>query len=219
MRMLQKFGLALLVLCLAIAVCEVLSIAQVSPRPVAATYLLIVPGQTVGPLSLGDTRDKAISLFPPKPNVDQEFPQKPDCGTEFNWVDIKDYPKFRGNVFMRLRENIVFQIDSATTRYRTKEGITIGSPPEDVRRHYPHLLSYILSNMFSEAQGGRPLVYWVDREQGIAFAFAYSRRTRRRSLGQIIVFKPNSEICPTDDSIDSLAKRELKPYSLEPDEK
>src|SRR5258708_1052086 len=105
MRMLQKFGLALLVLCLAIAVCEVLSIAQVSPRPVDSTYLLIVPGQTAGPQSLGDTRDKAISLFPPKPNVDQEFPQKPHSRTEFNWVDIKDYPKFRGNVFMRFREN------------------------------------------------------------------------------------------------------------------
>jgi hypothetical protein len=74
-------------------------------------------------------------------------------------------------------------------------------------------------NVPGQTEDGRPLVYWVDREQGIAFAFAYSRRTRKRSLGQIIVFKPNSEICPTDDSMDSPAKPELKPYSLEPDER
>jgi len=53
-------------------------------------------------------------------------------------------------------------------------------------------------------------------EKGIAFAFAYSRTARRRYLGEIIVFKPNSEVCPTDDSTKSPAKRELAPYSLEP---
>jgi hypothetical protein len=114
MRMPQKFGLVPLVLCLAIAACEGLSIAQVFPHPVGSTYALNVPGQT---------------------------------------------------------------------------------------------------------EDGRPLVYWVDREQGIALTFAYSRRTRRRSLGQIIVFKPNSETCPTSDSLDSPAKRELKTFSLDPDEK
>lgn len=199
--------------------CEVLSIAQVSSHSADSTHSLVVPGQTVGELNLGETRDKALTLFTFKSKVDQEFSQQPGCGTELNWVDIKDYPKFRGNVFIRFRENIVFQIDSATTRYRTAEGITIGSSPEDVRSHYLHLRSYILSNIFSEALGGRPLVYWIDREKGIAFAFAYSRRTSKRHLYEIIVFRPNSEICPTDDSTDSPAKRELPPYSLEPDTK
>jgi len=168
----------------------------------------------VGALKLGDTRDRALNLFPFKPNMDQEFSQEPDCGTELLWVDIKNSKV--GNVFVRMRNNVVFQIDSATTRYRTAEGITIRSHPEEVRKRYPHLRSYILSNITSQALGMRPLVYWIDRERGIAFAFAYSLTTRKRYLYEITVFKPNSEVCPMDDSHNSPDKRELAPYSLEP---
>ncbi|PYX95889.1 MAG: hypothetical protein DMG71_07795, partial [Acidobacteria bacterium] len=71
----------------------------------------------MGALNLGDTRDRALKLFPFKPNVDQEFSQESDCGTELLWVDTKN-PNV-GNMFIRMRNNIVFQIDSATTRYRT----------------------------------------------------------------------------------------------------
>jgi hypothetical protein len=190
----------------------VLSVAQVASGPVNPTPSLIVPGLRVGVLNLGDTRDRALKLFPFKTNMDQEFPQEPDCGTELNWVDI-DNPK-GGNMFIRMRNNVVFQIDSATDRYRTAEGITVGSPPEEVRKHYPHLRSYVLSNITTTSW--YPTVYWIDRDEGIAFAFDKPRRKPKRYLHEIIVFEPKSEVCPTDDSIHSPAKRELKPYSLDP---
>ena len=173
---------------------------------------LIQPGLRAGPLVLGDSYERATELFPPRPDIDQEFSQAVGCGKELNWVDLKSSPV--GNLFIRFKDGAIFQIDVATTRYHTAEGVAINSSPQEVQKHYKGLHAYILSNVTSTEV--RPLVYWVDSRKGIAFAFAPYRRKNGRFLSEIIVFKPNSEICPPDDSPDSPDKRELTPYSLEP---
>jgi hypothetical protein len=172
---------------------------------------LIKSGLSAGPLALGDSYERALELFPFKPS-DQEYSQPAGCGRELNWVDLKNSPV--GNLFIRFRDKSVYQIGVATTRYHTPEGITINSSPQEVRKHYKGLRAYILSRITSNEL--RPLVYWVDKKEGIAFAFAPIGKKSGRYLTQIIVFKPNSEICPLDDSPDSPDKRELAPYSLEP---
>lgn len=174
---------------------------------------LIVPGQSVGQLKLGDTRERARDLFPYKPNMDQEWREGPDCGTTVNWLDMSK-SKMNGNLFIRLKEDKVFQIDSGTSSFHTENEITILRSPQEVRKKYPGLRAYILSNGFSEASGARPLVYWVDSEKGIAFAFAYSRRDHKRYLNWIIVFKPHAEVCPEYEPLGPSDKRELPPYSL-----
>jgi hypothetical protein len=178
----------------------------------SANSALIKPGLSAGPLKLGDTYNRAIELFPRKPNIDQEFSQPAGCGKEFNWVDLTN--PHVGNMFIRFKDGIVFQIDVASTRYHLTEGIAINSSPQEVRKRYEGLHAYILSNI--TATEVRPLVYWVDTKKGIAFAFAPYRKNHGRYLCEIIVFRPNSEICPPDDSPDSPDKRELPPYSLEP---
>ena len=94
----------------------------------ASRYLitLIDPGEAVGPLKLGDTRDRALELFPKKAE-DQEWTD--DCGTTLDWVDT-DNPMGRGDVFIRLnKKGKIFQIESATTRFHTAEDITTFSDP------------------------------------------------------------------------------------------
>lgn len=177
-------------------------------------FSLIRPGLSVGPLRLGDTHQRTTELFPLKPNIDQEFSQPRGCGKELNWVDLTN-PQV-GNMFVRFKDGIVFQIDVATTRFHLTEGIAINSSPQEVRKHYQGLHAYLLSNITSTEV--RPLVYWVDAEKGIAFAFAPYRRKHGRYVSKIIVFQPRSEICPSDDSADSPDKQELAPYSLEPSE-
>lgn len=184
--------------------------ADSAPKPLQR----VKAGQGVGDLRLGDTRGRALELFPFKEHTDQEFSQEPGCGTEINWVDAQN-PKI-GNMFIRIRNDTVFQIDVATTRFHTAEGVKVGVSPEEVKKHYKGLHSYVLSNVTSQALGMRPLVYWIDQAKGIAFAFAYSLSERKRYLYEIIVFKPGSKICPTDDSVDSPDKRKLVPYSVEP---
>jgi hypothetical protein len=181
---------------------------QGGPGPV-----VIVPGQGVGPLRLGESRERAFELFPYKQNMDQEWLEENDCGTTVNWLDMKK-DKMAGNIFIRLREGKVFQIDSGTTSFHTTRGITMNSSPPEIRKQYPGLRAYILSGGFSEVIGGRPLIYWVDSRNGIAFAFAYNRRDRRRYLNWIIVFEPNAEICPQYLLDKPTDRRELPAYSL-----
>lgn len=185
-----------------------------SASSVTNSKSLIVPGVGIPTLKLGEDRGIVSKHFPFKKDVDQESLYGPDCGTEINWVDLEN-PQ-GGNLFIHLRDNIVFQVDFASSRYQTADGIKRNSSPQAIRKHYKGLQSYVLSDTTSEAEGNRPLVYWIDGEKGIAFSFAYSKTAHRRYLYEIIVFKPNSEICPMGGSSDSLAKRELTPYSLEP---
>ena len=108
-------------------------------------------------------------------------------------------------------------MDFAGSRYRTTEYLNSNSTPEDVKKRYKGLRAYVLSDNTSEAFGNRSLIYWIDHEKGIAFAFAYSKTEHERYLYEIIVFRPHAEICPMDDdSTHSPVKRELTPYSLEP---
>ena len=182
--------------------------------PTDLTTDLIVPGQSVGRLKLGDTRGRVMELFPFKPNMDQEWHEGNDCGTTINWLDLTK-SRMMGNVFVHLKEDKVFQIDSGTRSFHTENGITILSSPQEVRNKYPVLRAYVLSDGFSEASGGRPLVYWVDGEKGIAFGFASGRSDHKRYLNWIIVFRPHAEVCPQYEPLGPSDKRELPPYSLE----
>jgi hypothetical protein len=175
---------------------------------------IIVPGQSVGPLKLGDAYSRAKELFPFKRNMDQEWQEEGDCGTTFNWLDMNN-SKMLGNLFVRFKDDKVFQIDSGTSSFRTQDGITIPSSPQEVRKKYRGLRAYILSEGFSEATGERPLVYWVDSEHGIAFGFTYSRRTDKRYLSWIVVFKPHTEVCPQYGPLGPSDKWEIPAYSLE----
>lgn len=185
-----------------------LAIAKEIPAP--PPPIVIQPGASAGPIILGRERPALLDGFA----LDDESPQPSGCGVELNWVDIKN-PK-KGNLFIWLRNDKVFQVGVATDRYHTVSGVAVGDSPAKVRTRYKHLRAYVLSDITSEAFGMRPLIYWVDRETGIAFVFAYSKTINKRYLYQILIFHPHSDVCPMDDSANAAARRELAPYSLEP---
>jgi hypothetical protein len=177
---------------------------------------LVIAGVRVGSLKLGDSRERALELFPLTKDADQEYPQPGECGTELDWVDSRD-PKHEGNVFIHFRRGVIFQIDVSDLSFRTPDGITFLSSPEQVRTRHPKLEAWTLSgNTGGEALGERQLVYWIDRNAGIAFSFAYSQSERKRYVYEIIVFKPGTDICPHDDSTNSANKKKLTPFSLGP---
>jgi hypothetical protein len=205
----SKWRSNILALTLALSVCACLASDEARSSPSS-----VVPGESVGPLRLGDSRAKIQELFPAKQSVDQEWSDSQrDCGTVINWVDLER----TGNVFVHLRDGVVFQIDSATPRFKTKDGITTGATPEDVRNRNKGLRAFNLSNGSSEAEGGRPLVYWVDQDRGVGFAFAYYRRKKTWYLYHLVVFKPGTDICPNPEALSASDKQELRPYSLDPD--
>jgi hypothetical protein len=96
---------------------------QDTETPVLSSQTLIEPGARVGPLKLGDSRDRALELFPKK-NEDQEWNDKCGGGTTLDWVDSQN-PTGHGDIYIRLnKKGKIFQIESSTTRFRTAEGIT-----------------------------------------------------------------------------------------------
>ncbi|PYX46429.1 MAG: hypothetical protein DMG79_16480, partial [Acidobacteria bacterium] len=85
------------------------------------TEVTIEAGSRVGPLKLGDSRERVLELLPKK-EEDQEWSN--NCGTTIDWVDSTNRTG-RGDVFVRLnKKGKVFQIESSTTRFHTSEGIT-----------------------------------------------------------------------------------------------
>lgn len=176
------------------------------------TNTIIEPGAALGPLKLGDPKAQALALFPRK-EIDQQWDDP--CGTTLDWVDATN-PMGRGDVFIRVKKGKVFQIESSTTRFHTADDITIFDPPEKVANAYKEMHAWVLLNPPSPALGSRPLVFWLDKRKGIAFAFAYDPSHHKRYVYKIIVFEPNKEFCPELEKTSSPKWQEINPYSVEP---
>jgi hypothetical protein len=192
-----------------------------SPSPSASPEAsLIEPGRSVGALRLGDTRERVNQIFPKKPNYDEEYNYDAPCPrTEIHSLDIdlsQENGPVSNGVFIYLKDGRVSQIQVATPRFHTADGITEDSTPAEVRRHYQQLQSYVLSNSGAKVNGGRDLVYWVDRQKGIAFEFYYNRKANQRRVSKVIVFNPNSEFQPEGCVSPPQELRELEPFAVEP---
>jgi len=172
------------------------------------TETTIDPGLRVGPLKL----DHALEVFPKK-DEDQQWDDQ--CGTTLDWVDTTN-PMGRGDVYIRLRKGKVFQIESSTTRFQTAEGITTFESPEKVASDYKGLRAWVLLTPPSPSLGDRPLVFWIDKKKGIAFAFAYDRPRHKRYVYKVIVFQPNKDFCPEQEKTNSPKWQPIRPYSVEP---
>ena len=173
---------------------------------------LIEAGLRVGGLKLGDNRARVLELFPRK-SEDQEWENK--CGTMLDWVDASN-PTGRGDVFVRLKKDKVFQIESATTTFHTAEGITTFDHPEKIASAYKDMKAYTLLTPPNSALGNRPLVFWIDKKRGIAFVFAYYPAEHKRYLYKTIIFEPNKNLCPEEETIGSPKWQAIPAYATEP---
>jgi hypothetical protein len=174
--------------------------------------VIIEPGVGVGPLKLGDPRAQALALFPKKAE-DQEWTDP--CGITLDWVDTFN-PNGRGDVLIRLKKGKIFQIESSTTRFHTADGITTFDSPEKVATAYKGMSAGVLLTPPVPALGDRPLVFWIDRKRGIAFALAYDPSHRKRYIYKVIVFESNKEFCPEQEKTTSPKWQNIRPYSIEP---
>jgi len=186
--------------------------AQQSQAGSAFAQLTIEPGSRVGPLKLGDSRERVLELFPKKAE-DQEWENS--CGTTVDWVDAENKTG-HGDLFIRLKKGKIFQIESATTRFHTAEGITIFDHADKVADAYKDLRAFTLLTPPVPALGDRPLIFWVDKKNGIAFAFAYYPAEHKRYIYKIIVFEPNKTFCPEEETTSSPKWQPLRAYALEP---
>ena len=185
--------------------------AQITELPTFSSTL-IMPGKSVGPLKLGDSREHALELFPRKAE-DQQWDDP--CGSTIDWVDTTN-PMGRGDLNIRIKKGKIFQIESSTTRFQTAEGITTFDPPEKVAKVYRDMRAYVLLNPPSPALGDRPLVFWIDRRNGIVFALAFDPSHHKRYVYKVIIYEPGKEFCPELEKTNSPKWQEIHPYATEP---
>ena len=176
------------------------------------TSTMIEPGAGIGPLKINDSRERALELFPKK-DIDQEW--EDPCGTTIDWTDSTN-PVGHGDVFIRMKKGKIFQIESSSSRFHTAEDITTFDSPDKVAHAYKDMRAYVLLTAPNPALGSRPLVFWVDKKKGIAFALAFDPSHHKRYVYKIIVFEPNKNFCPEQDTINSTKWQSIPQYAVEP---
>lgn len=197
------------------------SVKSISTRlPLLSNPKLIIAGESVGLLRLGDSRERMLELFPKKPNYDFAHNYEDGyCGqSDYHWLT----PDFKSNgLFFYLKQERIYQISVETDLFSTKEGIKESSSPQEVKRHFPNAnKAYVYLNSGSKVVGGRNLIYWIDNKSGIAFEFNYNPKKQRREVKAVTVFVPNTDFQP--DGCFSRETREfveIESFTVEPSEK
>ncbi len=184
----------------------------------------IVAGQSVGFLSLGDNRQRAIELFGrPDTEYDYDNETKLDCSRntkELRFWELydKSSPFFsgRGNgAWVYLRDDKIFQIKIQSDKFATKDGITVMSDPKKVKRLYPNSEAWVEINTQCDCTGGQNLIYWIDKGSGIAFEFHYHQKLRKKYLAYVFVFEPNTAFLPDGCVfLETQAWEQLPPFIL-----
>lgn len=181
---------------------------------------LIIPGRSVGQLSLGDSEQQFWRLFPRRGGGGDEFNYPCVNGiyiTELHWLDLEAL--VHGEVVAYLQNGRIFEISSSISDFRTKDGISPGSKPEQVRQRYPGLEAFWLANYRDLASQTRDFAYWVDARRGIAFEFYYDRYLKERRVSRIYVFEPGKNFKWRGCLWNPENWHKLLPYSLQPPSK
>ncbi len=162
---------------------------------------------------LGDPKDQVLAHFKLKPNVDEEVTRK-SCGatlTEIHWLDLDHR---HNGIWFYLKDNIVFQIRSSTSQFRTQKGITTDSTAEFVRRNYANLKAFRLQNSGNQATGWKDHVYWVGRSSGIAFELYYNDDYKEWKVLSVFIFRPDAEFLPGTCIYPPQEWKEIPPYTF-----
>ncbi|HVB88197.1 MAG TPA: hypothetical protein VNK23_16165 [Candidatus Dormibacteraeota bacterium] len=174
---------------------------------------LIVPGERVGPLRLGDTQDRFWELFQRYDPGSEGYTYP--CGkisiTELHWNNVDS-----AGIFAYVKHGHIFQIAVADPEFQTENGIKENSRPDAVKRAFPELETYWRVNQRDLATGDRDFIYWVGEKRGIAFEFFYAPDVRKRLVYRIYLFKPGTNFLPEGCVQYPQAWRKIAPYSLEP---
>jgi len=138
------------------------------------------PGKGVGFLKLGDTRERVRNFSHSTKKHDNEYTYS-SCGprTEIHWLDLtRGFPNLQRCLFFFVN-NRVFQSNPPIRDFEPKTELRLMR----LQKHpaaVSGLTAYALVRSGGKEVGGRDLVYWISKQQGIAFEFAYHSSLRRR---------------------------------------
>jgi len=168
-----------------------------SPTPV--TTPRVVAGQVEGgvgvnEIELGDSVDDVESRLG-APNELYEL--ESDCArTYLHWFNSGEDD---GNgIFAYANKGHVFQINIASPKYKTVNGIAFEMKLDEIRPKIDETYEFLeLTDSESELYGGRNLVYIVSAKSGLAFEMWYSESMKSWFVAGIIVFPRGTQMVPS----------------------
>ncbi len=164
-----------------------------SQTPINGT---VIPGQSVAGLRLGSTFSEFQALFPPHPNIDEDMQNSLQNGCperSYHWLDID---RNATGVYGLFKDGKIYQISVHTPRFGLSNGVHIDSTVDQVKQAYPAGQQYMLTGSGSAVVGGKDLLYWVDQVDGIAFELYWNKKSSRRLVSSIDIFKAGTEYRP-----------------------
>lgn len=175
---------------------------------------LIIAGRSVGPLQLGDTHERALELLG-KPIEEYTYDENSFTRCRYTELHWRGEDSEYHEIFAYLKEGRIYQIEIFTHRYATADGIKSGATPQQVIQHYPSLQAYQLVGSGGQSDGGQDIIYWVDRNAGIAFGLYYSPQIRNRQVESISIFSPDTDFLPEGCISQPQEWRKLQPFTLD----
>lgn len=158
---------------------------------------LILPGQSVAGVKLGDDAAHFEQVFPKRSTSDDHSASGAvgqGCPTEiYYWSDLALDTSV---VTAYLNNGEISLISSQGPVFSLSNGLKTGATEEQVKQAYPKGQGYVLSGSASRLNGGRNLVYWVDDGAGVAFKLAWWPSKKERAVSGIDVFPKGSDFRP-----------------------
>jgi hypothetical protein len=175
----------------------------------------IVPGESVGNLRLGSTFSEFRAIFREHPGVDENMAgsMQDDCpDRSYHWIDLE---RDATGVYALFKGESIYQLSVQTPRFTLANGIGIDSSASNVEHTYPGGREYVLLGSGGEEVGGKNLLYWVDRPDGLAFELYWNKRKRQRLVSAITIFKKGLEYRPQGCISPPQKWQEVKKLALE----
>lgn len=158
---------------------------------------IILPGQSVAGVKLGDDAARFEQVFPKRSASDDHSSSGSvgqGCPTEiYYWSDLATDTSV---VTAYLSEGTISQISVQGPMFSLPDGLKTGTTEERVKQAYPKAQGYVLSGSASHLNGGRNLLYWVDKGAGVAFKLAWWPSKGKRAVSGIDVFPKGSDFRP-----------------------
>jgi hypothetical protein len=169
--------------------------AQTPLKKLLANKLLLIPGQSVGSIQLGMTRQEVHALLK-KPDTSFHYARNKNIPNHHTylidtWFEETDEDDQEGIRVIYDTKNIVIQIESMIGSGYTISGVTMKTSVAKFRRIYPDFWLRVYSI-------GEYVSYnYIAKAEGITFSFGaqdiFGRTTQPRFL---IIHKPNTLIIP-----------------------
>lgn len=166
------------------------------PQVAVLDDTLVIPGQLLGAVRLGESMDNVYKIYPFRKNYDQLstdriFKIREDgvdektitCADEFIKAPYPDDV----SMFVYFTSEKVVQLEGSSPRFHTANGISYGDELLPTQKKLPKARLFVLRNRGGADVGWREPVYLVD-PSGLALEFLYLEKKHRRFLNRFTVF-------------------------------